>query len=204
MGGRSSKSRGSNHYPQYVSTTSRGTSRYSSHPGAHDQPIATGRLQKKYSNIGDDYNSVEQVRIALWSSPCEVTHSVGTDHGQLSPQERDTINAIVKASNRRGIEERIGLPPPVNGNGSTAKRSESSITYPNLYISDLWHMWVPNEESSFRVWASGTDLFLLLVSAISVTCTNNVLRKQTCYDCGKDLNVCPICSSPIAKKIKLY
>ncbi|RRT58524.1 hypothetical protein B296_00028778 [Ensete ventricosum] len=138
MGGRSSKSRGSNHYPQYVSTTSRGTSRYSSHPGAHDQPIATGRLQKKYSNIGDDYNSVEQVRIALWSSPCEVTHSVGTDHGQLSPQERDTINAIVKAS------------------------------------------------------------------AISVTCTNNVLRKQTCYDCGKDLNVCPICSCPIAKKIKLY
>lgn len=72
MGGRLSKSRGSNHYPQYVSTTSRSTSRYSSHPGAHDLPRATGRLQKKYSKIGDDYNSVEQVRYALGSSPCEV------------------------------------------------------------------------------------------------------------------------------------
>ena len=72
MGGKLSKSRGSNHYPQYVSTTSRSTSRYSSHPGAHDLPRATGRLQKKYSKIGDDYDSVEQVRYALGSSPCEV------------------------------------------------------------------------------------------------------------------------------------
>ncbi|CAL9778804.1 unnamed protein product [Musa acuminata subsp. burmannicoides] len=409
MGGRFSKSRGSNHYPQYVSTTSRSTSRYSSHPGAHDLPRATGRLQKKYSKIGDDYNSVEQVTEALsnaglessnlivgidftksneWTGkvsfnrrslhdmdhfpnpyekaisiigrtlsafdednlipcfgfgdatthdqkvfsffpdnrPCngfeeallryreivpqlrlagptsfapiietaisivdhsggqyhvlliiadgQVTQCVDRDRGQLSSQERDTINAIVKASdyplsivlvgvgdgpwdmmqqfddnipsrafdnfqfvnfteimsrnitsskmeaefalaalmeiplqykatldlqllgNRRGIEERFCLPPPVNGNGSTAKRPESSITYRSTGLKKS----IPAETSE-----SSTEerkicgICGYLMKNLAFGCGH-----QTCYDCGKDLNVCPICSSPIAKRIKLY
>ncbi|XP_064981479.1 E3 ubiquitin-protein ligase RGLG2-like isoform X1 [Musa acuminata AAA Group] len=414
MGGRLSKSRGSNHYPQYVSTTSRSTSRYSSHPEAHDLPRATGRLQKKYSKIGDDYNSVEQVTEALsnaglessnlivgidftksneWTGkvsfnrrslhdmdhfpnpyekaisiigrtlsafdednlipcfgfgdatthdqkvfsffpdnrPCngfeealqryreivpqlrlagptsfapiietaisivdhsggqyhvlliiadgQVTHSVDRDRGQLSSQERDTINAIVKASdyplsivlvgvgdgpwdmmqqfddnipsrafdnfqfvnfteimsrnitsskmeaefalaalmeiplqykatldlqllgNRRGIEERFCLPPPVNGNGSTAKRPESSITYRSTGLKKS----IPAEtsESSTEERKIGTyqicGICGYLMKNLAFGCGH-----QTCYDCGKDLNVCPICTSPIAKRIKLY
>ncbi|URE24805.1 Copine [Musa troglodytarum] len=44
-------------------------------------------LDRRYSRISDNYNSLDQV-----------TRSVDTDYGQLSSQEHKTVEAIVKAS----------------------------------------------------------------------------------------------------------
>lgn len=198
---------------------------------------------------------------------CQVTSSVGTVNGQLSPQEQNTINAIVKASNyplsivlvgvgdgpwdmmhkfddnipsrafdnfqfvnfteimsknipmskketefaldalmeipsqykatidlqllgcQKGAPGRNALPPPL-GNGSvnsypTYSRSRSNAAYvPSTdHSSD-------NRHCPSCLW-NKKDL--------AFGCGH-----QTCYDCGKDLNQCPICQAYITTKIKLY
>ncbi|WOL19437.1 E3 ubiquitin-protein ligase [Canna indica] len=77
MGVISSKSKGASSYSRdYVSTTSRGTSRYSPAPGIPDLPRATERLKKKYFKINDDYNSVEEVTEALSSAGLESSNLI--------------------------------------------------------------------------------------------------------------------------------
>lgn len=212
-------------------------------------------------------NSGGQYHVLLIIADGQVTSSVGIVNGQLSPQEQNTINAIVKASNyplsivlvgvgdgpwdmmhkfddnipsrafdnfqfvnfteimsknipmskketefaldalmeipsqykatidlqllgcQKGAPGRNALPPPL-GNGSvnsypTYSRSRSNAAYvPSTdHSSD-------NRHCPSCLW-NKKDL--------AFGCGH-----QTCYDCGKDLNQCPICQAYITTKIKLY
>ncbi|KAG5530401.1 hypothetical protein RHGRI_025373 [Rhododendron griersonianum] len=54
-----------------------------------------------------------------------VTRSVDTAHGKVSPQEQNTIDAIIKASRRTGnAPKRVPLPPPRYGVASTGNSSK--------------------------------------------------------------------------------
>ncbi|KAL7177877.1 hypothetical protein ACSBR2_031106 [Camellia fascicularis] len=55
-----------------------------------------------------------QYHVLLIIADGQVTGSVDTEHGQLSPQEKKTVEAIVTASGRKGnVLERVPLPSPV-------------------------------------------------------------------------------------------
>ncbi|KAG6468344.1 hypothetical protein ZIOFF_073020 [Zingiber officinale] len=68
MGALSSKSRGTSHRSrEYVSTTT---------PESHEKPQARERLKLKYSRIGDDYNSLEQVTEDLSNAGLESSNLI--------------------------------------------------------------------------------------------------------------------------------
>lgn len=77
MGGKWSKSRSSHRYSyDYGSPPSRRTSRYSPYPGTNVQPRTVDRVQRKYSKIGDDYHSLEQVTEALAQAGLESSNLI--------------------------------------------------------------------------------------------------------------------------------
>ncbi|KAL2529017.1 E3 ubiquitin-protein ligase [Forsythia ovata] len=222
-----------------------------------------------------------QYHVLLIIADGQVTRSVDTERGQLSPQEQRTVQAIVEASklplsiiligvgdgpwdmmkefddnipardfdnfqfvnfteimcknvhqSRKETEfalaalmeipsqykatmelnilgqignapERVPLPPPVYGaaSGSNLKPEratsfqQSSSTYyePNSYVEA-----VPSAPSS------------TYDNKICPVCLSNPkdmafgCGHQTCCDCGKNLQLCPICRSSIHTRIKLY
>ncbi|GFY83099.1 RING domain ligase2 [Actinidia rufa] len=70
-----------------------------------------------------------QYHVLLIIADGQVTRSVDTEHSQLSPQERKTVEAIVQASRRKGnVPERVPLPPPITGAASFSSRKFSHST----------------------------------------------------------------------------
>ncbi|KAJ6869098.1 hypothetical protein NC651_033998 [Populus alba x Populus x berolinensis] len=64
-----------------------------------------------------------QYHVLLIIADGQVTRSVDTERGQLSPQEKGTVEAIVKASASRGKGiDRVPLPPPQYGAGADSFR----------------------------------------------------------------------------------
>ncbi|KAJ8465827.1 hypothetical protein OPV22_028379 [Ensete ventricosum] len=214
-------------------------------------------------------NTGGQYHVLLIIADGQVTRSVDTQYGQLSPQERDTINAIVKASDyplsivlvgvgdgpwdmmrgfddnipsrafdnfqfvnfteimsrnipasrketefalaalmeipsqykatidlqllgrRRGIPERVCLPPPSRNRYSRSSsfeqgpgitRSAQSVSYESSVEEKLI--------CPICLWKS---------KDLAFGCGH-----QTCYECGKELQRCPICQANISTRIRLY
>ncbi|XP_042445972.1 E3 ubiquitin-protein ligase RGLG2-like [Zingiber officinale] len=215
-----------------------------------------------------------QYHVLLIIADGQVTSGVGKNSGKLSSQERDTINAIVKASDyplsivlvgvgdgpwdmmqqfddnipsrsfdnfqfvnsteimskniannkkeaefalsalmeipsqykatldlqllgkRRGIPRRKCLPPPIKGRGPTSKRPQSSISDPS-----------PGVDKSNAVVSSASAVNDKKICGVCSNQTKNLAfgcGHQVCYDCGNDMKLCPICSSPINTRIRLY
>ncbi|CAL9766293.1 unnamed protein product [Musa acuminata subsp. burmannicoides] len=220
--------------------------------------------------IGIVDNTGGQYHVLLIIADGQVTRSVDTQYGQLSPQERDTINAIVKASDyplsivlvgvgdgpwdmmrefddnipsrafdnfqfvnfteimsrnipasrketefalaalmeipsqykatidlqllgrRRGVPERVCLPPPSRNHysrtssfeqGPGITRSAQSVSYESSVIEEK--LICP-----ICLWKS---------KDLAFGCGH-----QTCYECGKELQRCPICQANISTRIRLY
>ncbi|THU44437.1 hypothetical protein C4D60_Mb02t07360 [Musa balbisiana] len=219
--------------------------------------------------IGIVDNTGGQYHVLLIIADGQVTRSVDTQYGQLSPQERDTINAIVKASDyplsivlvgvgdgpwemmrefddnipsrafdnfqfvnfteimsrnipasrketefalaalmeipsqykatidlqllgrRRGVTERVCLPPPSRNRYSRSSsfeqgpgitRSAQSVSYESSVEEKLI--------CPICLWKS---------KDLAFGCGH-----QTCYECGKELQRCPICQANISTRIRLY
>ncbi|KAJ3679066.1 hypothetical protein LUZ60_017077 [Juncus effusus] len=242
-----------------------------------------------------------QYHVLLIIADGQVTRSVDTQSGQLSPQERATIDAIVKASqfplsivlvgvgdgpwdmmhefddnipfrafdnfqfvnfteimsksiatdrkeaefalaalmeipsqykatidfqllgSRRGIPQRVCLPPPSRNtysrgnsfNQNNYSRGDSFNQRPEspAYNNNSYNNY-NNNSNSYRptsaptsTHASEASLEEKLICPICMWKPKDFAfgcGHQTCYDCGKDLQRCPICQSQITTKIRLY
>ncbi|CAA2985714.1 E3 ubiquitin- ligase RGLG2-like [Olea europaea subsp. europaea] len=218
-----------------------------------------------------------QYHVLLIIADGQVTRSVDTGSGQLSPQERQTVQAIVEASkfplsiilvgvgdgpwdmmkefddnipardfdnfqfvnfteimsknvqqSRRETEfalsalmeipsqykatmelnllggrkgnapERVALPPPVYGaaSGHSSKFSnETSFQHSSSSYYDHKSSAAPSSTYDNQI----CPICLSNPKDMAFGCGH-----QTCCDCGQDLQVCPICRSPIETRIKLY
>lgn len=215
-----------------------------------------------------------QYHVLLIIADGQVTRSVDTELGQLSPQERATIEAIVKASQyplsivlvgvgdgpwdmmhefddnipsrafdnfqfvnfteimsksipserkeaefalaalmeipsqykatidlqllgrRRGIPPRVCLPPPTR---TTYSRGNS--------FNQRQPSTPPYSSRPSTPFSSESALEDRLICPICMWKAKDCAfgcGHQTCYDCGRDLDRCPTCQSPITTKIKLY
>lgn len=222
-----------------------------------------------------------QYHVLLIIADGQVTRSVDTEHGQLSPQEKRTVEAIVKASeyplsiilvgvgdgpwdmmkefddnmparafdnfqfvnfteimsknmdrsrketefalsalmeipsqykatmelnilgsHRGNAIDRVPLPPPLYGANSFSysKPPQSSSFQPSAPSSD-------QHSASIHTSAPASSLADNNVCPICLTNKKDMAfgcGHQTCCECGPDLDLCPICRSPIQTRIKLY
>ncbi|CAL9050553.1 unnamed protein product [Musa banksii] len=219
--------------------------------------------------IGIVDNTHGQYHVLLIIADGQVTRSVDTQYGQLSPQERDTLSAIVKASDyplsivlvgvgdgpwdmmhefddnipsrafdnfqfvnfteimsrnisasrketefalaalmeipsqykatidlqllgqRRGVPDRVCLPPPTRNPYSRSSSFEQG----------------PGITRSYPPATSESSMEDKLICPICLWKSKDFAfgcGHQTCFDCGKDLQRCPICQSHITTKIRLY
>ncbi|XP_074591308.1 E3 ubiquitin-protein ligase RGLG2-like [Curcuma longa] len=232
--------------------------------------------------IGIVDNSGGQYHVLLIIADGQVTRSVDTQYGQLSPQERDTINAIVKASDfplsiilvgvgdgpwdmmhefddnipsrafdnfqfvnfteiisrnipvsrketefalaalmeipsqykatidlqllgrRRGVPDRVSLPPPSRNRYSRSSSFEQGPAYPRTASSF---------EQGPAITRSAQPISSERLIEEKLTCPVCLWKQkdlafgcghQTCYDCGKELERCPMCQAHITTRIKLY
>lgn len=227
-----------------------------------------------------------QYHVLLIIADGQVTRSVDTQNGRLSPQERQTVEAIVKASkfplsivlvgvgdgpwdmmrefddnipardfdnfqfvnfteimsknaqqSRKETEfalsalmevpsqykatmelnllgqrngnapQRVALPPPVYGAGfgsvskpSKAKSFQQSLSSSYYYANNVAADPVPPPPAPTSVYENQIcPICLTNPKDMAFGCGH-----QTCCDCGQSLQLCPICRSQIATRIKLY
>ncbi|XP_068639016.1 E3 ubiquitin-protein ligase RGLG2-like isoform X2 [Aristolochia californica] len=228
--------------------------------------------------IGIVDRSGGQYHVLLIIADGQVTRSVDTEHGHLSPQEQDTINAIVKASEhplsivlvgvgdgpwdmmkqfddniparafdnfqfvnfteimarnilpfkketefslaalmeipsqykatidlqllgrRKGIQGRVSLPPPINKmnsaySSSNFSRSSTSEINPGIYSVQS----TPSHENASSHSNQTCPVCLWSNKDLAFGCGH-----QTCYECGKEMQLCPICRNHITTRIRLY
>ncbi|GJN15861.1 hypothetical protein PR202_gb02805 [Eleusine coracana subsp. coracana] len=161
--------------------------------------------------IGIVDSSGGQYHVLLIIADGQVTRSINTGNGQFSPQEQATIDAIVKASKRRGFSSRLEVsPPPVSDKqhpGCSAvqkdKKQHSGYsgakeTLSTSYGSTSKTASAPRQESDVGdqqtcpiCWSEAKNL--------AFGCGH-----QTCAECAKDLKVCPLCQRKISTRIRLY
>ncbi|KAI8017865.1 E3 ubiquitin-protein ligase RGLG2 [Camellia lanceoleosa] len=223
-----------------------------------------------------------QYHVLLIIADGQVTRSVDTEHGQLSPQEKKTVEAIVTASKlplsiilvgvgdgpwdmmrefddniparafdnfqfvnfteimsknvaqsrketefalaalmeipsqykatielnilggRKGnVPERVPLPPPLYSAPSFSS-SKSSCS------SNFQQSSAPYHGHSSPVSTAPPASSSTFDNQLCPICLSNAkdmafgCGHQTCWDCGQDLQLCPICRNPIQTRIKLY
>ncbi|PIA44560.1 hypothetical protein AQUCO_01700273v1 [Aquilegia coerulea] len=218
-------------------------------------------------------NSGGQYHVLLIIADGQVTRSIDTDNGRLGPQEQDTINAIVRASNyplsivlvgvgdgpwdmmrqfddnipsrafdnfqfvnftnimlrntptfkketefaldalmeipsqykatlelqllgrRRGASGRSALPPPTKNpfspNYSCSNSLKPSPSFNQGKASAPPENLTPEKQACPVCLTNSKDLVF--------GCGH-----QTCYSCGKNLPLCPICRTTISTRIRLY
>ncbi|KAL0351063.1 UNVERIFIED_CONTAM: E3 ubiquitin-protein ligase RGLG2 [Sesamum radiatum] len=223
-----------------------------------------------------------QYHVLLIIADGQVTRSVDTQNGQLSPQERKTVQAIVEASKfplsiilvgvgdgpwdmmkefddnipsrefdnfqfvnfteimsknahqtrketefalaalmeipsqykatmelnllggRKGnTPERVPLPPPVYGAALSSASKPSRATSFQHSSSSYYERNVPVDAAP----APPISTYEHQVCPICLSNPKDMAfgcGHQTCCDCGQDLQLCPICRTPIQTRIKLY
>ncbi|XXG80118.1 hypothetical protein AAC387_Pa09g1056 [Persea americana] len=227
--------------------------------------------------IGTVDRSHGQYHVLLIIADGQVTRSVDTDLGHLSPQEQNTIEAIVKASEyplsivlvgvgdgpwdmmhqfddnipsrafdnfqfvnfteimarhistskketefalaalmeipsqykatlelqllgrQIGTQGRISLPPPTRTSGPTNFTPNYSRTNHFEHIAGGY-----NGASAHTSENSPQNIQACPVCFWSVKDLAFGCGHRTCYDCGKDMTLCPICRSYITTRIRLY
>ncbi|KAL8100217.1 hypothetical protein AgCh_032462 [Apium graveolens] len=125
--------------------------------------------------------SRDQYHVSLIIAEGQVTRSVDTERGQLSHQDRKTVEAIVKASAQRGKAiDRIPLLPPHYGMASRgeSKPSQSTVLCPSGSSSYKQTPSVPSREppsssadanvSAFPVEFPTVSLLTLLLDLVEI------------------------------------
>ncbi|KAF9619463.1 hypothetical protein IFM89_007038 [Coptis chinensis] len=237
--------------------------------------------------IGIVEKSGGQYHVLLIIADGQVTRSVDTENGRLSPQEQDTISAIVKASDyplsivlvgvgdgpwgmmrlfddniparafdnfqfvnftdimlhdtpmfrketefalaalmeipqqykatlelqllgrRRGTSGRTALPPPVknfNSANFTSSFSQSN-SFKQTSACNQCASAPPENLSNEKEASDANATCFYQACPVCLSSTKDLVfgcGHQTCYDCGKELSLCPICRTLIGTRIRLY
>lgn len=94
---------------------------------------------------------------------------------------------------RRGLPERVCLPPPTANRGSRSSGFDQGLgDHRNATTTTVSSESTQDDKLMCPIcfWHS---------KDLAFGCGH-----QTCYDCGKDLQLCPICQSEITTRIRLY
>ncbi|XP_058112972.1 E3 ubiquitin-protein ligase RGLG1-like isoform X3 [Magnolia sinica] len=202
--------------------------------------------------IGIVEKSRGQYHVLLIIADGQVTQSVDMDRGHLSPQERDTISAIVKASDYPLSIVLVGVG---DGPWDMMRQFDDNIharSFDNFQFVNFTEIMAKNipsfkKETEFALAAlmeipsqykatielqllgctRGTPVKVPLPPPLPLTNPapqeisqlNNLVcpvclwnakdlafgcGHRTCYECGRDLELCPICRSYIIMRIRLF
>ncbi|GMH05213.1 hypothetical protein Nepgr_007053 [Nepenthes gracilis] len=99
---------------------------------------------------------------------------------------------------RKGTPKRIALPPPIS-NRSSANSYPSYVQQRSFEQSSRHHYPSPQMQSEISPQTTECPVCLWSQKSLALECGH-----QTCYDCGKDLMICPICQRHITDRIRLY
>lgn len=101
-------------------------------------------------------------------------------------------------SNQRTTTRRNALPPPIQ-NRSTTHSNRNYMQSNNVMQSDRMY-YTPQPPSTQNILPNrGCPICSYNMKDLAFGCGH-----QTCYECGKDLFICPECHLPITTKIRLY
>ncbi|KAK6256390.1 hypothetical protein SCA6_017695 [Theobroma cacao] len=140
---------------------------------------------------------------------------------EIPSQYKATIELNILGGRKGNVPERVPLPPPTYGAASfnSSKPSHStSFQYGATSFSSskpsnptsFQPSVPPHPEDSSSVSSAAPAPSSTYDSQLCPICLSNSkdmafgCGHQTCEDCAKDLQTCPICRSPIQTKIKLY
>ncbi|CAI0456434.1 unnamed protein product [Linum tenue] len=124
---------------------------------------------------------------------------------EIPPQYKATMELGLLGRKRGNIPQRVALPPPVYGSSSFS----SSKSFPTTSFKPTVPVYEPDTHpiSSAPPIASST-----YENQLCPICLSNAkdmafgCGHQTCRECGENANLqlCPICRTPISTRIKLY
>ncbi|XP_063940043.1 E3 ubiquitin-protein ligase RGLG2-like [Daucus carota subsp. sativus] len=101
-------------------------------------------------------------------------------------------------SNQRNTTRRHALPPPIQ-NSSTTTSGWNYMQSPTVVQGDRMY-YTPQPPSTQNILHSqGCPICSYNIKDLAFGCGH-----QACYECGKDLLVCPECDMRITTKIRLY
>ncbi|XP_022750527.1 E3 ubiquitin-protein ligase RGLG2-like isoform X1 [Durio zibethinus] len=140
---------------------------------------------------------------------------------EMPSQYKATIELNILGGRKGNVPERVPLPPPAYGAASfnsskpsystsfqygSASFSSSKPTHPTRFQATV----PPYPEDTSPVSSTPPAPSSTYDSQLCPICLSNSkdmafgCGHQTCEECSKDLETCPICRSPIQTKIKLY
>ncbi|KAL6994405.1 E3 ubiquitin-protein ligase rglg2 [Sarracenia purpurea var. burkii] len=122
---------------------------------------------------------------------------------EIPSQYKATIDLNILGGRKGDVPERVPLPPPAYGAASfrNAKFSHSS---------SFQHSSAPYHGHSSPISIAPPASSSTFDNKLCPICISNSkdmafgCGHQTCCDCGQDLELCPICRSPIQTRIRLY
>ncbi|XP_020246124.1 E3 ubiquitin-protein ligase RGLG2-like isoform X2 [Asparagus officinalis] len=123
---------------------------------------------------------------------------------EIPPQYKATVELGILGHRTGKSPDRVALPPPGGSYGAPSLSSKSFGTesYPQQSTS-FYPEYKPPESTAPPVAPSLDDQ----VCPICLTNPKNMAfgcGHQTCYECGPNLQACPICRSEIVTRIRLY
>ncbi|KAF9603098.1 hypothetical protein IFM89_033823 [Coptis chinensis] len=121
---------------------------------------------------------------------------------EIPAQYKATVDFNILGSRNGKFVERVPLPPPLYGAASFSTKKPSRS-------SSFQHSVPPyNAQATSRGTAPPeSSTFDNKVCPICLTNSKDMAfgcGHQTCCECGEDLQLCPICRTPIETRIKLY
>ncbi|PON34234.1 hypothetical protein TorRG33x02_353670, partial [Trema orientale] len=125
---------------------------------------------------------------------------------EIPAQYKATIEFNVLGNQKGKSPQRVPLPPPVYGASSftSSKPSHSTSFKPSVPSVPSYPL---ESTSASSAPPAPTSTYDNQVCPICLTDPKDMAfgcGHQTCCGCGKDLETCPICRSPISTRIKLY
>ncbi|KAL5972367.1 hypothetical protein ACLOJK_041621 [Asimina triloba] len=117
---------------------------------------------------------------------------------EIPSQYKATLDLHLLGRRRGGTPARVPLPPPV--------RSYSSPNYGPTYSQSSSF----NQSGSYSASSATAPEISQRNNQMCPVCLWNAkdlafgCGHQTCYDCGQDLQYCPVCRRHITTKIRLY
>ncbi|KAK8631448.1 hypothetical protein V6N13_028236 [Hibiscus sabdariffa] len=140
---------------------------------------------------------------------------------EIPSQYKATIELNILGGRKGNVPERVPLPPPTYG-AASFNNSKPSHSTSLQYGSASFNSSKPSHSTGFppsvppypedgnSVSSAPPALSSTYDSQLCAICLSNSkdmafgCGHQTCEECAKDLQTCPICRSPIQTKIKLY
>lgn len=132
---------------------------------------------------------------------------------EIPSQYKATIELNILGGRKGSAPQRVALPPPRGVPSFSNPKSSRSMSFePSAepYYKSKGHVTEPYFESKGHVTATPPATTSTYDNQICPICLSNpkdmafACGHQTCCECGEDLQLCPICRSPIQTRIKLY